>query len=576
MRLSLFPKYALLITALVAGLLALSWSISLRISYEESIRHFRLLQQEKANSAATRIGEFLRDIEQHIGLIDLIDNRDEQRSMLLRKHELLKLFKQLPQLFEITWIDSTGHEQIFLSRANLDRWGHGSDLTKLPGVAQVLAGKVHFGHLYFKNDSEPHMLLMRPTAGGGGVIADINLKLIWSTVNSISEGKQNVAYVVDRTGVLIAHPDIDLVLRKLNFKELPQVGAALGSKVIEEGRSWSGIAVLSAFAQIPDAGWLVFVETPLASIQDELNSLIQRATLVLIFGIVLSIVSSYLLARRMITPIKMLSEGVDRITHGDFNTPIAIRSRDELENLASGFNRMGAALQVSYSELEEKVANRTLLLEKERSRVVEVLHNILPASVAAELAEHGHAQPIEIKSATILFTDFAGFTQAASAIPADRMVAELNEIFSAFDDICRIHGVEKIKTIGDAYMAASGVPLPCADHAQRAAKAGLAMCAFVAGRNESAAFKWQLRVGLHSGPVVAGVVGKHKYAFDVWGDTVNTASRMESAGEAGKVNVSAYTYDLIRNDFSCSYRGKLEAKGKGEVDMYFIVEAMNT
>ena len=206
----------------------------------------------------------------------------------------------------------------------------------------------------------------------------------------------------------------------------------------------------------------------------------------------------------------------------------------------------------------------------EGMRFVQGAINIRPASVAEELAETGRSQPVEVKSATILFTDFTGFTQAASTMPADRMVAELNEVFAAFDDICDEEGVEKIKTIGDAYMAAAGLPKPCDDHAQRCVRAGLRMVAFVDKRNADSSFKWRLRVGIHSGPVVAGVVGKRKYAFDIWGDTVNIAARMESAGEPGRVNVSAYTRDLVRRDFECEYRGKVDAKGKGEVDMYFV------
>jgi class 3 adenylate cyclase len=155
-------------------------------------------------------------------------------------------------------------------------------------------------------------------------------------------------------------------------------------------------------------------------------------------------------------------------------------------------------------------------------------------------------------------------------MPADRMVEELNQIFAAFDDITHEMGVEKIKTIGDAYMAAAGLFDDAPDHAQRCVEAGLRMIAFMERRNAEAAFKWHLRIGVHSGPVVSGVVGKRKYAYDIWGDAVNIASRMESAGESGRVNVSAYTFDLIRESFKCTYRGKITAKGKGEIDMYFV------
>lgn len=227
-------------------------------------------------------------------------------------------------------------------------------------------------------------------------------------------------------------------------------------------------------------------------------------------------------------------------------------------------------LQRSERELEEKVSQRTRELQHEQIRTKELLHNILPIEIAEELSATGSARPARHESVTILFTDFSGFTQAVSAMPADRMVGELNEIFAAFDCITDECGVEKIKTIGDAYMAAAGLPKACSDHAQRCVRAGLRMVDYLENRNRTATFKWSLRVGVHSGPVVAGVVGRRKYAYDIWGDTVNIASRMESSGETGRVNISAYTYDLIRDEFDCEYRGKVDAKGKGQIDMYFV------
>jgi class 3 adenylate cyclase len=233
-------------------------------------------------------------------------------------------------------------------------------------------------------------------------------------------------------------------------------------------------------------------------------------------------------------------------------------------------------LQQSERQLEETVARRTSELRSEQTRVKELLHNILPAGLADELSANGKARSARHESVTVMFTDFVQFTQTASTLPADRLVAELNELFGAFDDICDELHVEKIKTIGDSYMAAAGLPEPCEDHAQRCVHAGLRMVEYLDQRNLNAAFKWALRVGIHSGPVVAGVVGKRKYAFDIWGDAVNLASRIESAGQVGRVNVSAYTYDLIQNDFECEYRGKVNAKGKGEIDMYFVIAAIGS
>ncbi len=213
-------------------------------------------------------------------------------------------------------------------------------------------------------------------------------------------------------------------------------------------------------------------------------------------------------------------------------------------------------------------------ISKEKKRSDGLLLNILPEEVAEELKNKGTAEAKLIESATVLFTDFKGFTQFSEKLTPKELVAEIDYCFSAFDAIVQKYEVEKIKTIGDSYMCAGGLPLPNNTHATDVVKAALDIQEFMQKlkieREATGKLFLEIRIGIHTGPVVAGIVGVKKYSYDIWGDTVNTASRMESSGEAGKINISGTTYELVKDKFKCIYRGKIEAKNKGEVDMYFL------
>lgn len=276
-------------------------------------------------------------------------------------------------------------------------------------------------------------------------------------------------------------------------------------------------------------------------------------------------------ARDYVTKPFVVAELAQRIRNL-LEVELAYRDRQhQAEVLEALVQERTRALRESEAELEKKVLQRTAELSREQQKTQELLCNILPKHVMDELLTTGKVKPAEHRNVSILFADFAGFSQVASTMPAERLVAELNDIFSCFDQIAYEEGVEKIKTIGDAYMAVSGLENGSDyNHALRCARAALRMKEQIDSRNMNSVFKWNLRIGIHTGSVVSGVVGMYKYSYDIWGDAVNIASRMESAGEAGKINVSAYTCELIRSEFSCTYRGKLVAKGKGEIDMYFI------
>jgi len=216
------------------------------------------------------------------------------------------------------------------------------------------------------------------------------------------------------------------------------------------------------------------------------------------------------------------------------------------------------------------------IIEKEKDRSDTLLLNILPEEVAQELKDKGKANARSFEMVSIVFTDFIEFTQFSAKLSPEELVREIHECFEAFDAICDQFQIEKIKTIGDAYMAAGGIPMPITDAAKKTVLAALAMQDFVQKRKAAMDLKglpsFEMRVGIHSGPVVAGIVGAKKFQYDLWGDAVNTASRVESHGEVGKVNISQVTYSLLKNDldFSFESRGTIEVKGKGEMEMWFV------
>ncbi|TGM69781.1 adenylate cyclase [Leptospira levettii] len=219
-------------------------------------------------------------------------------------------------------------------------------------------------------------------------------------------------------------------------------------------------------------------------------------------------------------------------------------------------------------------ANLRRDLEKEREKTIHFIRNILPGDLADELIERGEVVPMEYESVSILFTDFKNFTKAAESLSPEDLIEQLDGCFSQFDDIAVRHNFEKLKTIGDSYMAAGGIPQGNFTHPVDACLFAMEIKSFM---TQIRSFKqmlgqdfWEIRIGIHTGPVVAGVVGKSKFAYDVWGDAVNTASRMESSGDAGEINLSETTYDKVKRFFECEYRGKVKAKNKGEMGMYFL------
>jgi adenylate cyclase len=229
---------------------------------------------------------------------------------------------------------------------------------------------------------------------------------------------------------------------------------------------------------------------------------------------------------------------------------------------------------IGFFRQRNKIGKEKKISDMEKKRSDDLLLNILPAEVAEEIKTQGRSNPKTFSMATVMFTDFKDFTAVSERVSGELLVAELDYCFSAFDNIIQKYRVEKIKTVGDSYICASGLPVLNYTHAADMVNAAIEIKNFMLNRKKEKEAKgeipFEIRIGIHTGPVVAGIVGVKKFAYDIWGDTVNLAARMESSGEAGKINISGSTYQLVKDKFNCVHRGKIQAKNKGEVDMYFV------
>jgi signal transduction histidine kinase/CheY-like chemotaxis protein len=358
---------------LVGGVLLVSSAVELYFSYQETKETLARIEREQAVAAATRIEQFIQDIERQVRWTTQAAFEDPAAAQQQREIDYLRLLRNVPAIAELSHLDASGKERLRVSRLRLDAIDSQQDYSRAPQFLEAKAGKTYFSPVEFRNESEPYMIVAVP-AGEYGVevtVAEVNLKAVWDVVSRIKIGKAGYAYVVDALGRLVAHPDISLVLQKRDLSTLPQVRAARapGAAGRDEGVSvvasgLQGGQFLTAYAPIATLGWLVFVEQPLAEAFAPLQASIIRSVVLFALGLGLSVLASILLARRMVAPIRVLQEGAARIGAGDLAYRIEVRTGDELEALGDEFNRTATQLQESYAGLEQKVEARTRELSK--------------------------------------------------------------------------------------------------------------------------------------------------------------------------------------------------------------------
>jgi signal transduction histidine kinase/HAMP domain-containing protein len=365
----LFRKYVIVFAGLVSGALLASGAIEIYFSYQENRAALVALQREKALGVASRIEDFIKEIERQIGWTTQPQLGAPAAAMYQRRVDYLRLLRQVLAITEISHLDAEGKEQLRVSRLAMDVTGSGIDFSHEPEFIEAKAGKVYHGPVKFRKESEPYMTIAIAGSGkdAGVTVAAVNLKFIWDVVSQIKIGKAGHAYVVDAQGVLIAHPDISLVLQKTTFAGLEQVKSALAAapapgelrEQVTIAHDPKGRSVMTAYATIASLRWSVFVEQPLEEAFESLYASIKRTIALVVLGVLLAVAASLVLARRMVTPIQALQVGAARIGAGELDQRIDVRTGDELEALGNQFNSMAAQLKESYAGLERKVDERT-------------------------------------------------------------------------------------------------------------------------------------------------------------------------------------------------------------------------
>ena len=370
----LFTKYVALFAAVVCVALLTSGLSEIWFFYQDHKASLIRIQREQAEGASAKIGQFLEEIQAQLGWTTQLPWTEA--TLEQRRIDLMRLLRQVPAVTELVQVDPTGIERLRVSRLQTNTIDTQVDLSNDPRFVNAVAHGTYYGNVYFRHKSEPYMTLaLSPRRNSGVTIAEVNLKFIKDVLAQINAGQHGQAYVIDADNRLIAHPDINLVLRGSNLSNLPQVQAARGATAgaseesFQAAENLDSTPVLTAGAQLPPLGWVVFVETPRAEAYARLYDTLQRTGLLLLAALGMAVLAGLFLARQMVVPIKKLQAGAARIGRGDLSQRISIATGDELEGLADQFNEMAGKLQHSYADLENKVATRTRELARSVSEL---------------------------------------------------------------------------------------------------------------------------------------------------------------------------------------------------------------
>ncbi|MCA3339673.1 MAG: HAMP domain-containing protein [Roseomonas sp.] len=442
---SLAQRLALAFLGLVAAVLVVNGSISMWFTYREATEAAIRVEQEKADAAAERVGQFIAELEQQIGWTTRADWA--RVPIEQRRYDFIRLLRQAPAITEALYVDGQGREQLRLSRLEPDVLDSGADLSADARFRGTREGRVWYGPVTFRRGSEPYMALAMAHAGRnpGATIAEVNLKLIWEVITGIRVGGSGYAFVTDTAGRLIAHPDMSLVLRETDLSALPQVADAIAGRDerVQTARTLSGQSVLSAHATIPRLGWIVFVEQPTSEALAPVYATAYQTLALLGLGVVLALLAGVVLARRLTGPIRALQAGAERLGQGDLAQRIEVSAGDEIGTLALRFNEMAGRIQDAQETLEAKVADRTRELSQSLEELRNAQDRLLQTEKLASLGQLTAGIAHEIKNPLNFVNNFAELSvellaelraamEQAGLDPALR--AELEELCAMLSD----------------------------------------------------------------------------------------------------------------------------------------------
>jgi adenylate cyclase len=565
-RRPLFQKYfAALFVAVVVPLVA-NGASEAWFGYRD--QHVMLSQRlhAEADTSAGKIQAFLDDIiDQMQWTVQLPwrEGSDERH-----RFDVLRLMRQVPAVVEIMLVDGKGIERLHVSRVDPDVLDSGIDRASDPAVVGARSGPIWYGPVTLHEGSEPHMTVAVAGAReiNGITVAVINLKLIWDVISAIHIGQSGDAFVLDRSGRLVAHPDISLVLRgdddpaAARLKDLQKTATGAGETA--DGINAEGRPVIAAMAPIPGPGWTAFVEQPASEAFGPIRAALWRTGLLLLAGAVFAALLAYLLARRMAGPIRLLEQGAERIGAGQFDHKIDISTGDELEGLAVRFNDMADELAVS-QERSERISRLKRFLAPQVAELVE-------GTDEKDLLDSHRADVV------VVFCDLRGFTAFAGNAEADEVMGLLQEYYEALGAIITKYEATLTCFMADGLMLLLNAPVPRPEPTLLGARMVLEMQAAV----QDLIVRWRARgyaigfgVGLAKGTATVGRIGyEGRLDYTAIGTVVNLASRLCAAAEDGQFLIDPAAAAEIRHSLPLVALGTRTLRGFAEAIPVFTIE----